>query len=227
MSMKSNNNHKTDLSTKGLIFFSSLILSLAFTLCLLEFRIVKLTDKGILSSYTITEDEIIYEIEKQIIHPPKPMENPVKKPAFVKVKPHVNQNIQPKTNLPIKLNNELVFSEEYLEPDTIVFIDSIFDLVEENPSFPGGEKKLYEFLSKNLRYPEMAKENGIQGKVFIQFVVWKDGSIKDVKVVKSIHNTLDKEAFRVVNKMPNWSPGKQQGKVVNTKFTIPIKFKLG
>lgn len=227
MSMKSNNNHKTDLSTKGLIFFSSLILSLAFTLCLLEFRIVKLTDKGILSSYTFTEDEIIYEFEKQIIHPPKPMENPVKKPEFVKVKPHVNQNIQPKTNLPIKLNNELVFSEEYLEPDTIVFIDSIFDVVEENPSFPGGEKKLYEFLSKNLRYPEMAKENGIQGKVFIQFVVWKDGSIKDVKVVKSIHNTLDKEAFRVVNKMPNWSPGKQQGKVVNTKFTIPIKFKLG
>lgn len=227
MSMKSTNNHKTDLSTKGLIFFSSLILSLAFTLCLLEFRIVKLTDKGILSSYTFTEDEIIYEIEKQIIHPPKPMENPVKKPEFVKVKPHVNQNIQPKTNLPIKLNNELVFSEEYLEPDTIVFIDSIFDVVEENPSFPGGEKKLYEFLSKNLRYPEMAKENGIQGKVFIQFVVWKDGSIKDVKVVKSIHNTLDKEAFRVVNKMPNWSPGKQQGKVVNTKFTIPIKFKLG
>ena len=227
MSMKSNNNHKTDLSIKGLIFFSSLILSLAFTLCLLEFRIVKPTDKGILSSYTFTEDEIIYEIEKQIIHPPKPMENPVKKPEFVKVKPHVNQNIQPKTNLPIKLNNELVFSEEYLEPDTIVFIDSIFDVVEENPSFPGGEKKLYEFLSKNLRYPEMAKENGIQGKVFIQFVVWKDGSIKDVKVVKSIHNTLDKEAFRVVNKMPNWSPGKQQGKVVNTKFTIPIKFKLG
>ena len=227
MSMKSNNNHKTDLSTKGLIFLLSLILSLAFTLCLLEFRIVKLIDKGILSSYTFTEDEIIYEIEKQIIHPPKPMENPVKKPEFVKVKPHVNQNIQPKTNLPIKLNNELVFSEEYLEPDTIVFIDSIFDVVEENPSFPGGEKKLYEFLSKNLRYPEMAKENGIQGKVFIQFVVWKDGSIKDVKVVKSIHNTLDKEAFRVVNKMPNWSPGKQQGKVVNTKFTIPIKFKLG
>ena len=121
----------------------------------------------------------------------------------------------------------MIFTEQYLEQDTIVFIDSIFDVVEEDPSFPGGEKKLYEFLSKNLRYPEMAKENGIQGKVFIQFVVWKDGSIKDVRVVKSIHNTLDKEAFRVVNKMPKWKPGKKQGKVINTKFTIPIKFKLG
>ena len=73
----------------------------------------------------------------------------------------------------------------------------------------------------------MAKENAIQGKVYVQFVVWKDGSIKDVKIVKGIHKTLDKEAFRVVNKMPKWRPGKQLGKVVNTKFTIPIKFKLG
>ena len=96
MSMKSNNNTKTDASTKGFIFLSSLILSLAFTLCLLEFRIVKLTDKEFTSSYTFTEDEIIDEIEKQIIHPPKPMVNPVKKPEFVKVKPHVNINIQPK-----------------------------------------------------------------------------------------------------------------------------------
>ena len=129
MSMKSNNNNKTDLSTKGIIFFSSLILSLAFTLCLLEFRMIKLTDKEVSSLYTFTEDEIIYEIEKQIIHPPKPIVNSTKKPEFLKVKPNVNTNIQPKTNLPVKLNNELVFSEQYLEPDTIVFIDSIFDVV--------------------------------------------------------------------------------------------------
>ena len=70
------------------------------------------------------------------------MENPVKKPEFVKVKPHVNQNIQPKTNLPIKLNNELVFSEEYLEPDTIVFIDSIFDVVEERSELPRRRKEI-------------------------------------------------------------------------------------
>jgi len=113
-----------------------------------------------------------------------------------------------------------------LEPDTVVFIDSIFEVVEESPSFPGGVAKLYEFLSKQLRYPEMAKENGIQGKVFVQFVVCKDGSIKDVKVIKSIHNTLDKEASRVVKRMPKWSPGKQRGKAVNTKFTLPIKFKI-
>ena len=227
MSMKSNNNHKTDISTKAIILFSSLIISLAFTLCLLEFRIFKQTDKKVSSSYAFTEDEIIYEIEKQIILPPKPIINAPKKYEFVKVKPNVRRNILPKILPPIKPNKELIFTEQYLEPDTIVFIDSIFDVVEEDPVFPGGEKKLYEFLSKNLRYPEMAKENSIQGKVYVQFVVWKDGSIKDVKIVKGIHKTLDKEAFRVVNKMPKWRPGKQLGKVVNTKFTIPIKFKLG
>ena len=193
----------------------------------MEFRIFKQTDKKVSSSYTFTEDEIIYEIEKKIILPPKPIINSPKKPEFVKVKPNVRRNIIPKILPPIKPNKELIFTEQYLEPDTIVLIDSIFDVVEKDPVFPAGEKKLYEFLSKNLRYPEMAKENAIQGKVYVQFVVWKDGSIKDVKIVKGIHKTLDKEAFRVVNKMPKWRPGKQLGKVVNTKFTIPIKFKLG
>ena len=105
MSMKSNNNTRTDASTKGFIFLSSLILSLAFTLCLLEFRIVKLTDEAVSSSYMFTEDEIIYEIEKQIIHPLKPNENPAKKPEFIKVKPNINTKIQPITYLPAKLNN--------------------------------------------------------------------------------------------------------------------------
>jgi protein TonB len=72
----------------------------------------------------------------------------------------------------------------------------------------------------------MAKENGIQGKVFVQFVVWKDGTIKDVKVVKGVHKTLDSEALRVITRMPLWSPGKQRGKNVNARFTLPIKFRI-
>ena len=135
---------------------------------------------------------------KNRLYSPKPIINSPKKPEFVKVKPNARRNIIPKILPPIKPNKELIFTEQYLEPDTIVFIDSIFDVVEEDPVFPGGEKKLYEFLTKNLCYPEMAKENAIQGKVYVQFVVWKDDSIKDIKIVKSIHKTLDKEAFRVV-----------------------------
>ena len=102
----------------------------------------------------------------------------------------------------------------------------IFDVVEENPEFIGGMAKLFEYLGENIQYPEMAKENGIQGKVFVQFVVWNDGTIRDVKVVKGVHPTLDKEAVRVIKSMPNWKSGKQRGKDVNSRFTLPVKFKI-
>jgi len=118
--------------------------------------------------------------------------------------------------------NIIIEIEEEIEP----VIEQIFDVVEENPEFIGGMSKLYEYLGKNIQYPEMAKENGIQGKVFVQFVVWKDGTIKDVKVVKGVHKTLDSEALRVITRMPLWSPGKQRGKNVNTRFTLPIKFRI-
>ena len=110
------------------------------------------------------------------------------------------------------------------EPEPVV--EQIFDVVEENPEFIGGMAKLYEYLGKNIQYPEMAKENGIQGKVFVQFVVWKDGTIKDVRVVKGVHKTLDSEAQRVVKSMPKWTPGRQRGTAVNARFTLPIKFRI-
>ena len=110
------------------------------------------------------------------------------------------------------------------EPEPV--IEVIFDVVEENPEFIGGIQKLYKYLGDNIYYPEMAKENGIQGKVFVQFVVWKDGSIRDVKVIKGVHKTLNAEALRVINNMPNWKPGKQRGKNVNARFTLPIKFRI-
>ena len=90
------------------------------------------------------------------------------------------------------------------------------------------DKNVYQEEIDNmiLKYPEMAKENGIQGKVFVQFVVWKDGTIKDVKVVKGVHKTLDGEAQRVVKSMPKWTPGKQRGTAVNARFTLPIKFRI-
>ena len=105
-------------------------------------------------------------------------------------------------------------------------MEEIFDVVEDNPEFVGGMEKLYKYLSENIKYPEMAKENSIQGRVYVQFVVWKDGSIRDVKVVRGVHATLDKEAVRVVKSMPKWTPGKQRGKPVNARFTLPIKFKI-
>ncbi|MFC4665607.1 energy transducer TonB [Falsiporphyromonas endometrii] len=102
----------------------------------------------------------------------------------------------------------------------------IFVVVEENPEFPGGAGELMKWLSKNVRYPEAAIENNVSGRVIVQFVVEKDGSATDVKVVRGVDPSLDKEAIRVVSNMPKWKPGKQRGKPVRTRFTLPVVFQL-
>ena len=102
----------------------------------------------------------------------------------------------------------------------------VFDVVEQMPSFPGGPSALFEYLSKNIKYPVVAEENGIQGRVIVTFVVEKDGSITDVRVVKSVDPSLDKEAMRVVKSMPRWIPGKQNGSAVRVKYTVPVTFRL-
>ena len=102
----------------------------------------------------------------------------------------------------------------------------VFDVVEEMPQFPGGQSALLEYLAKNIKYPVVAEENGVQGRVIVTFVVERDGSITDVKVVKSVDPSLDKEAARVVKSMPHWIPGKQNGSAVRVKYTVPVTFKL-
>jgi len=102
----------------------------------------------------------------------------------------------------------------------------VFQVVETMPSFVGGEKALMEFLSKNIKYPEHAKMNNIQGRVIVQFDVDKDGSIVNIEIIRSVSPELDKEAIRVVKMMPKWNPGKQREKPVKTKYTLPITFKL-
>ena len=102
----------------------------------------------------------------------------------------------------------------------------VFDVVEEMPQFPGGQAALLEYLAKNIKYPVVAEENGVQGRVIVTFVVERDGSITDVRVVKSVDPSLDKEAARVVSSMPRWKPGKQRGKAVRVKYTLPVTFRL-
>ena len=102
----------------------------------------------------------------------------------------------------------------------------IFDQAETMPEFPGGTSALMEFLNKNIRYPEEACKKDIQGRVVCSFVVEKDGSISDAKIVRSVDPSLDEEALRIVNSMPNWTPGTQDGKPVRVKYTIPLTFKL-
>ncbi len=104
--------------------------------------------------------------------------------------------------------------------------NKVFDVVEEMPSFPGGQGALMSFLSSNIKYPVVAQENGVQGRVIVGFVVEKDGSISDVKVMRSVDPSLDREAQRVVKSMPKWKPGKQNGSAVRVKYTVPVVFRL-
>uniref|UniRef100_UPI004028EBAC TonB family protein n=1 Tax=Prevotella sp. TaxID=59823 RepID=UPI004028EBAC len=104
--------------------------------------------------------------------------------------------------------------------------NKVFDFVEEMPHFPGGAAALQAFLSSNTKYPVVAQENGVQGRVIVSFVVERDGSITDVRVVRSVDPSLDREASRVVRSMPRWSPGKQNGSAVRVKYTVPVVFRL-
>ena len=109
--------------------------------------------------------------------------------------------------------------EEYDTDEVIAFVPS-----EDMPVFP---ENIQKWLSKHVKYPQIALENGVQGKVFVQFVVEKDGSVSNIKVVRGVDASLDKEAVRVVSVMPKWKPGKQRGKAVRVAYTLPIAFQIG
>ena len=117
--------------------------------------------------------------------------------------------------------------EKIAEPEPVKEEETkVFDVVEQMPSFPGGPSALMQYLNSNIKYPVVAEENGVQGRVVCTFVVEKDGSITDVRVVKSVDPSLDKEAMRVVKGMPKWIPGKQNGSAVRVKYTVPVTFRL-
>ncbi|MDR1407775.1 MAG: TonB family protein [Tannerella sp.] len=104
--------------------------------------------------------------------------------------------------------------------------ETIFQVVEKAPEFPGGQAAMLSFISKALRYPVVAQENGIHGRVTCAFVVNRDGSIVDIEVLRGVDPSLDKEAMRVISTMPKWRPGEQRGKPVRVKFTLPVHFRL-
>lgn len=118
--------------------------------------------------------------------------------------------------------DEMDFVEVEPEPEE----EEIFMVVEDQPEFPGGTQALLDYLRKNIKYPRVCQENGIQGRVLCSFVVEKDGHITNVEVVKSVNIQLDKEAVRVISAMPSWKPGSQRGKKVRVKYTVPVNFRL-
>lgn len=119
-----------------------------------------------------------------------------------------------------------VYTPPAVEEEEEESAQQIFTVVEEMPEFPGGMNELLKYLAKSIKYPVIAQENGIQGRVICAFVVNRDGSIVDAEVLRGVDPSLDKEALRVINAMPKWKPGKQRGKPVRVKYTVPVTFRL-
>lgn len=114
--------------------------------------------------------------------------------------------------------------QEEVADSIVVSNERIYTAVEENPKFPGGDAEMYKFLARNLRYPQDALANNVKGKVRVQFVIEKDGSISSAKVIAPVYESLDKEAVRVVKSMPKWTPGKMNGQPVRVYYTLPVSF---
>ena len=201
---------------------AGLTTTLALSVCLFEYKTISANSYNITSSLVSLEDEEVVEINKPITPPPPPPP-PISIPEVVEVIKDEEVIDKPILIVSNEIDIDVVVD---IEEETEPIVETIFDVVEEMPEYIGGIEKLYEYLGDNINYPEQAKDFSIQGKVFVQFVVWKDGTIKDVKVVKGPHRLLNEEALRVITKMPSWKPGKQRGKNVNARFTLPIKFKI-
>jgi protein TonB len=164
-------------------------------------------------------------IEKKVIPPPPQAKKIIDVIKVVEDEVDIEEqelvSVQDMSEFADVEETDVVFVEEEVEEE------QIFDVVEEQPEFPGGMKALMKYLQENINYPRISRENNSQGRAFINFVVNSDGTIQDVEVLKSSSDIyLDKEALRVVSSMPKWNPGKQAGKAVRVRFTLPVTFKL-
>ena len=174
----------------------------------------------------VIEEEMV-EITKQEQPKPQP---PAPKPQVTQIEIVDNEEeIEDEIEIDAEVSQDEVI-EEYFAPAEIeeeeIVEAEIFKVVEVMPEFPGGAAKMMEYIQKNMKYPMMARESDIQGRVFVNFVVEPDGSISNVTVMRGIGGGCDEEAVRVVNSMPKWNPGKQRGTAVRCSFTVPIIFKL-
>lgn len=176
------------------------------------------------------EEEV--EVTKQDTPPPPP---PAAAPVVVADALHVvddNVKLADVNLMSSEDNQSNVQSQTYTAPPAAVHEEEeesaqpIFTVVEKMPDFPGGQTALLQYLSKSIKYPVIAQENGIQGRVTCSFVVNRDGSIVDAQVLRGVDPSLDKEALRVINSMPKWKPGEQRGKPVRVKYTVPVTFRL-
>ena len=225
--MEEKKSPKANLENKKLMFMQiGMIVSLIVAWLAFEHKSYdkREIDPSLLNREVVVDEEMV-EITKQEEQKPQPVEMPKQTTQLEIVQDDVEvEDIE--INAEVE-QNEVI--EEYIAPEVVeddVVEQEIFKIVEEMPSFPGGEQKLMEFVGKNIKYPQIARETGIQGRVFVNFVVEPDGSVSNVSVLRGIGGGCDEEAMRVVKSMPKWKPGKQRGKAVRVQYMLPVNFRL-
>lgn len=221
---------KADLELKKNVFFMvGLVVSLGIMLLAFEWtaKPEKADSLGTMNAVNV-EDEIIPITREQEIKPPPPPPPP----KVVEVLNIVDDDV--------KIDDELQIEDSEADDKTLITAapvitaakeveeeeTQVFFIVEDMPEFPGGEMALRAYIANAIKYPVIAQENGIQGKVYVTFVVGKDGSVSNATIARGVDPSIDKEALRVVNALPKWKPGKQRGKPVNVSYTVPINFVL-
>lgn len=217
---------KADLENKKSLFFQiGLIIALLIVFAAFEYKSYdKITVDIAQRMVDDTPEEIIPITEQKVKPPPPPPPKQVTKITIVEDDVEVEDDIEIDVEADAETEMEEYIPQE-IEEEEIVEAE-IFTVVESMPEFPGGMGKLMAYLSSNIKYPPLAKESGIQGRVFINFVVETDGRISKVKVLRGIGGGCDEEAVRVVEAMPKWKPGMQRGKPVRVSYNLPVKFTL-
>jgi len=224
--MEAKKSEKADLTKKSGFFFSiGLLVTMGAVVYIFEHRTYDESDVDVIARTTNTFEEVV-EVPPTDIPPPPPpaVQTPVivEVPDEEKIEEEIEVNLDVEVTEETKVQEIVVQAEEPKEE-----VDEIFTIVEEPAGPKGGMPAFYKYIGDKMKYPAQARRMGIEGKVFVQFVIGKDGSISEVTVVKGIGAGCDEEAIRVVQGAPAWNPGKQRGKPVKQRMVLPITFKLG
>jgi protein TonB len=220
MEVKKNPEANLELK-RGSFMWMGMLFALAIVLVAFEWKIFEKTASTMGDlELEMVEEEII---PQSIATPPPPPPPPQATTVIEIVDDEEEIEEELELDLEVDQHTEIEFIESAVEE---VVEEEIFTIVEDMPSFPGGEEALFKYLGQNIKYPQIAKEAGITGRVFVNFVIDKEGNVTDVKVLRGIGGGCDEEAVRVVKNMPKWSAGKQRGKPVKVSYNLPIKFSL-
>jgi protein TonB len=220
---------KADLESKKSIFVQ-IGLVLALGICLYGFeatdKVSQVDTLGSMDGQAV-EEEIIPITRQEEVKPPPPPPPPkvVDMLVIVDDKTEIDEELEIEDT---EVNDKTAITAvmQVNNKEEVEEAAEVFFIVEEMPEFPGGDAALRAYIAQSVKYPTIAMENGIQGKVYVNFVVGKDGSISNAKIARGVDPSLDKEALRVVNSLPKWKPGKQGGKAVRVSYTVPINFVL-